>query len=308
MRILLTGVTGQVGGALRTPLSEIGTVLTADRGQLDLSRLDTISAALDLLQPDLIVNPAAYTAVDLAEDECDLAFRINADAPAALARWAAPRGVPLVHFSTDYLFDGSGETPWREEDMPAPLSVYGASKLAGELAIREAGGEYLIVRTSWVYAAQGRNFLRTIARLARERKELSIVADQFGAPTSARMIADAVMTILRDDASNGGRAFARDVGLINVSAAGETSWHGFATAIVEGLKQRGVGIEAERVVAIKTADYPTKATRPQNSRLDHRRLKDVFGVAMPSWSEALAIELDGLASEFAPPPARPLRG
>lgn len=300
MRILLTGVTGQVGGALIAPLSEIAMVVGADRGQLDLSQPQSIPAALDRLEPDMIVNPAAFTAVDLAEDERDLAFRVNADAPAAMAQWAARRDIPMIHFSTDYLFDGSGKAAWREDDAPAPLSVYGASKLSGELAIREAGGRHLIVRTSWVYAAQGRNFLRTIARLAGERKELRIVADQFGAPTSARIIADAVMKILNMEMSEGGRSFDRDAGLVNISASGETSWHGFSTAILAGLQDRGIEVKTEDIVPIKTVDYPTKAKRPHNSRLDHSRLNDTFGIAMPSWREALSVELDELA-RFAEP-------
>ncbi len=292
MRILLTGVTGQVGGALRGRLAAFGEVTAAGRGEFDLSQPDTVAAALDRLRPDLIVNPAAYTAVDLAEDERELAFRVNAEAPAAMAHWAARRGVPLLHFSTDYVFDGSGEAPWREDDAPAPLSVYGASKLAGEDAIRTAGGPHLVVRTSWVYAAEGRNFLRTIARLAGERKELKIVADQFGAPTSARMIADAVVKILRPQLSSGGRPFERDGGVVNVSASGETSWHGFAAAIVAGLQRRGVRLAVEAVIPIAAAEYPTRARRPQNSRLDHGRLNDTFGVVMPSWGEGLETELD----------------
>jgi dTDP-4-dehydrorhamnose reductase len=294
MRILLTGVTGQVGGALRGRLAEFGDVVAAGRDALDLSQPHTIGAALDRLRPDLIVNPAAYTAVDLAEDQRELAFRVNAEAPAALAQWAAAHGVPLIHFSTDYLFDGSGEAPWREVDVPAPLSVYGASKLAGENAIGAAGGRYLIVRTSWVYAAEGKNFLRTIARLAGERTELKIVADQFGAPTSARIIAEAVISILRGQMAAGGRPFDRDGGVVNVSAAGETSWHGFAAAIVAGLKARGAKLAAEAVVPIRTVDYPTKAVRPHNSRLDHRRLNESFGVVMPSWRAALDWELDAM--------------
>jgi dTDP-4-dehydrorhamnose reductase len=294
MRILLTGVTGQVGSALRAPLSEFATLLQADRGALDLSQPATLSGALDRLKPDLIVNPAAYTAVDLAEDERELAFRVNSDAPAAMAQWAARHGVPLLHFSTDYVFDGTGEAAWLEDDAPAPLSVYGSSKLAGERAIINAGGRHLIVRTSWVYAAQGKNFLRTMARLAGERKELRIVADQFGAPTSARIIADAVVRILRKEWRDSGDLFKHEGGLINVSASGETSWHGFADAILAGLKRRGVKLETEQLVAIATSEYPTKAVRPRNSRLDHQRLNDRYGIVMPSWRAALALELDEL--------------
>jgi dTDP-4-dehydrorhamnose reductase len=298
MRILVTGVTGQVGGALQVPLQMIGDVVAAGRGALDLSRPDAIAAALDRLAPDLIVNPAAYTAVDRAEDERDAAFRANAEAPGAIARWAAARRIPLVHFSTDYVFDGSGQRPWREDDPTGPLSIYGASKLAGEAAIRAAGGPHLIVRTSWVYAAKGTNFLRTITRLAREREELRIVADQIGAPTTARVIADVVAAVIRENAAALPDAFARAGGLVHVATSGATSWHGFATAIVEGLRARGVKLAVERVVPIRTEDYPVKATRPRNSRLDLTRLAEVFGIVPPLWSEALAIELDALAVEL----------
>ncbi len=294
MRILLTGITGQVGSALSLPLAKFGTVLQSDRRQLDLSQPATLSNALDQLKPELIINPAAYTAVDLAEDERDLAFRVNSDAPAAMAQWAKRHDVPLLHFSTDYVFDGSGAAAWREHDAPAPLSVYGASKLAGERAIADAGCRHLIIRTSWVYASEGKNFLRTMARLAGERKELRIVADQIGAPTSARIIADAVTKILRKELSGSCEPFEHRGGLLHLSASGETSWHGFADAIIAGLRRRGGKLEVERLVAIATSEYPTKATRPKNSRLDHRRLNEAYGIAMPSWRAALASELDEL--------------
>ena len=298
MRILLTGVTGQVGRALVVPLSAIGTVLAADRKELDLSDPGSISEALSRLAPDLIVNPAAYTAVDRAEDEQDLAHQVNAEAPGAIARWAAERGVPLVHFSTDYVFDGSGTQPRSEDSRTGALSVYGASKLAGESAIRAANGPHLIVRTSWVYAAKGTNFLRTIARLAKERRELRIVADQIGAPTSARVVANAVAEILKPDLPDLVGRFAKSGGIVNIACAGETSWHGFATAIVDGLKSRGVKLEVETIVPIGTADFPTKAKRPSNSRFNLTRLRDVFGIVTSSWSEALAVELDELAREL----------
>ena len=290
MRILLTGVTGQVGGALQQPLATIGSVVAVGRHSLDLSQPETIAAALDRLRPDLIVNPAAYTAVDHAEHERDLAFRVNGGAPEAMARWAANRDVPLVHFSTDYVFDGSGDTPWQEGSVPAPLSVYGASKLAGEQAICDAGARHLIVRTSWVYAAEGRNFLRTIARLAHKRVELRVVSDQWGAPTSARIIASTVVAILKRELA--GTCFRENGGPINLTASGVTSWHGFATAIVTGMKQRGADLVAQRVIPIATSDYPTKAVRPLNSRLAPHRLRDAFGIRMPSWQEALDVELN----------------
>ncbi len=295
MRILVTGVTGQVGGALVKVLGPAGAVVAADRSQLDLSQPERIAAVLDRIDPELIVNPAAYTAVDRAEDERDLAFRVNAEAPAAMATWAAQRKVPLLHLSTDYVYDGTGTRPWREEDPTNPLSVYGASKLAGDEAVRLAGGAHLIVRTSWVYAATGSNFLRTIARLARERPQLRIVADQFGAPTSARIIAEAIAAIVRGAPAD---RFAAAKGVVNVATAGETTWHGFAAAIVEGLKARGVALAVQDVVPIATKDYPTKAARPANSRLDLRRLRDVFGITPPQWDRALAAELDLLAKEL----------
>jgi dTDP-4-dehydrorhamnose reductase len=295
MRILVTGVTGQVGAALRTPLEAVGSVIAADRNLLDLSRPEQLASTLDGIAPDLIVNPAAYTAVDRAEDERELAFRVNAEAPGVIARWAAGRGVPLVHFSTDYVFDGAGERPWREDDPTGPLSAYGESKLAGEDAIRSAGGPHLIIRTSWVYAAVGSNFLRTIARLARERKELRIVADQIGAPTPARLIAGVVANILSEGRPILVERFAASGGLVNVSASGATTWHGLATAIVEGLNARGVPLQVRNVHPILTQDYPTKAKRPANSRFDLTRLQTIFDINTPAWDEALAPELDQLA-------------
>jgi dTDP-4-dehydrorhamnose reductase len=298
MRILVTGVTGQVGSALCIELATIGTVLPIDRRQLDFSRPDEISGLLDRLLPDLIVNPAAYTAVDRAEDETELAYCVNAEAPQRIAVWAAAHGVPLIHFSTDYVFDGSGQRPWREDDVGHPLSVYGASKLAGEAAIRAAQGPSLIVRTSWVYAASGTNFLRTIARLAREREEISIVSDQFGAPTSARMLAQIVTSIVKQCSSNFTGKFAEIGGILNVAASGQASWFDFATAIVEGLKSRGVTLKVEKVTPRKSADYPTRAKRPKNSRFDLTRLAQQFDITPPHWTEALAIELDRLAPKM----------
>jgi dTDP-4-dehydrorhamnose reductase len=303
MRILLTGVTSQVGAALREPLACAGSLVAADRNRLDLAQPERVSAVLDDIAPDLIVNPAAYTAVDRAEDERELAFRVNAEAPGVMAQWAASRGVPLIHFSTDYVFDGGGARPWREDDATGPLSAYGASKLAGEDAIRSAGGPYLVIRTSWVYAATGANFLRTLARLARERDELGIVSDQIGAPTSAKLIADVVAKIVENPGAPLTERLRASRGLVNVAAAGETSWHGFAVAIVEGLKARHVALRVRTVRPIRTQDYPTKARRPANSRFDLARLREGFGIATPHWREALARELDLLAPTLMAPSA-----
>jgi dTDP-4-dehydrorhamnose reductase len=296
MKILLTGITGQVGGALHPRLAEFGAVIAPDRASLDLARPDDLPGRLDSISPDLIVNPAAYTAVDLAEDEHKLAHQVNEAAPRALAEWAARHQVPIIHFSTDYVFDGSGDRPWHENDATGPLSVYGASKLAGELAIRETGCSHLIIRTSWVFASQGRNFLNTIIRLAHERSELRIVADQIGAPTSARAIAGGVASILRGRSQRDELAdsFGSADGLVHMSASGETSFHGFATAIVEGLHRRDVQLAVGNVVAIETRDFPTKAVRPLNSRLDKGRLKEIFGVEMPNWQDGLELEMDDL--------------
>lgn len=294
MRILLTGTSGQVGGALLPLLRGPHEVLTPNRAEFDLSDLSALSTALDRFRADLIVNPAAYTAVDRAEDEPELAFRINAEAPATLARWAAQHEVPLVHFSTDYVFDGSGETPWREDDPCRPLSVYGRSKWEAEKAIQTSGAPHLIIRTSWVYAAQGSNFFRTMARLARERDELRVVADQFGAPTSARSIAEAVATILAPSASGPElvNRFAAAHGLLHLVNSGTTTWHGFACAIIDGLKARRQQVKASAVHAITTKEFPTKARRPANSRLDVSRLREVFGATPPPWERGLERELD----------------
>jgi dTDP-4-dehydrorhamnose reductase len=303
MVVVLTGASGQVGCALRPLLERRGDLLAPRRAEFDLSKPDTLAAALDGLRPDLIINAAAYTAVDRAEDEPELAHRVNAEAPAAMARWAARHGVPLVHFSTDYVFDGSGSRPWREDDRCRPLSIYGQSKHQGESGVRQAGGAHLIIRTAWVFASQGGNFLRTMVRLARQRSELCVVDDQFGAPTSARSIAQAVMVILRAEKSAIASGFAEAGGVVHVTSAGATSWHGFAVAIVEGLTNRGVPLAARRVIPIHTDDYPTKARRPANSQLDLSRLSEVFGISMPIWQSALATELDAFVREesSAPP-------
>jgi dTDP-4-dehydrorhamnose reductase len=304
MRILLTGISGQVGSALRSSLCSGGIVIAVDRSSLDLSRPERLMKTLDQLSPDLIVNPAAYTAVDKAEDESELAFRVNAEAPGIMAKWAEAHGVPMVQFSTDYVFDGSGERPWREDDLVAPLSIYGESKLAGEIAVKEAGGSHLIIRTSWVFAAMGKNFLTTIVRIARDKSELRIVADQIGAPTSARTIAQALALILGDPSQKGfdtdliKRRFNDAEGILHLSNCGETSFYGFACAIVDGLRRRGFQLAVRDIIAIASQDYPTKAQRPLNSRLDMTSLEQTFGIRTLDWREALEVELDELSIEL----------
>lgn len=299
MRILVTGASGQIGGALVPRLMPLGTVIPHDSSSLDFTRLEAIPAALDRDAPDLVINPAAYTAVDKAEDEPALAMRINAEAPGVIARWTAEHGVPLLHFSTDYVYDGGGRRPWNEDDAARPLNVYGISKLAGEHAVGAAGGSWLILRTCWVYAAQGKNFMRTIARLALERTELRVIDDQIGAPTSAALIADSVAAIVAGGLDRLRDRAAQAKGLVHICASGETSWHGFASAVVEGLDQRGIKLAAERVTTIRSDEYPARAMRPHNSRLGLTRLQTVFGLMPPHWKAALSPELDSLAREFA---------
>jgi dTDP-4-dehydrorhamnose reductase len=296
MRVLITGANGQVGSALVHRLRGFGSLIAADRSLLDLSQPQDIGSRLDALRPDLIINPAAYTAVDRAEDEAALAYTVNATAPEALARWASPRNVPLIHFSTDYVFDGSGERPWSEEDPAAPLNVYGASKLAGEEAVRSTAATSLIIRTAWIYAASGRNFLRTIAKLATEREELRIVDDQIGAPTPAAFVADVLASILERRGADLPKTFDMLNHCLHLTAGGQTSWHGFATAIVSGLKRRGVPVVTRRVVPISTAEYPAKAKRPLNSRFDITRLQSALHIAPPDWRDLLEAELDCVAS------------
>ena len=287
----MTGVTGQLGGAL-LPLLRGHTVLAPDRAQFDLTRVGQIPGILDRLAPDIIVNPAAYTAVDRAEDEPELAFTVNAEAPGIMASWAAPRSVPLMHFSTDYVFDGSGARPWHEDDVPNPASAYGRSKLAGERAVRACAGAFLIVRTSWIYAATGANFLNAILRRAREQDEIRVVSDQIGAPTPARLIAEVVSSMLGTDVRLfRDRCSAAD-GVIHLAASGATSRHGFATAIISGLKSRGARLAVKDIRAVTTGEYPARAARPLNSRLDLTRLRRIFGLTPSSWMDALETELD----------------
>jgi dTDP-4-dehydrorhamnose reductase len=283
MKILLFGKGGQVGWELQRSLLPLGSLVALDFDSTDLCGSFTdpggIAATVRGVAPDVIVNAAAHTAVDRAESEAGLAHTINAATPAVLAREAAALGAWLVHYSTDYVFDGSGSDPWVETDAPAPLSVYGRTKLAGEIAV--AGhARHLILRTSWVYATRGGNFAKTMLRLAAERDSLNVIADQCGAPTSAELLADVTAHALR-----AALADARLAGLYHVAAAGETTWHGYARHVIARAAARGASLKAgpEAVRAIRTADYPTPARRPLNSRLDTRRFREAFGLALPDW-------------------------
>lgn len=284
MKILLTGTTGQVGWELERSLCTLGKVIACDSRQLNLTDADAIVATVRAVQPDLIVNPAAYTAVDKAESEAELAFAINGTAPGVLAEEAKRLGIPLVHYSTDYVFDGSKQGAYVETDPTSPLSVYGRSKLAGEQAIQAVGGSHLILRTSWVYGLRGKNFLLTMQRLLRERSELKVVADQWGAATWSRYIADATAALLRLDGLAGD---GREV--IHVAASSFWCWYDFTVAIRGHLEAQGVGPLAQ-VLAIPSSAYPTPVKRPENSRLDTAKLHGL-GVSAPGSEAMLALAL-----------------
>lgn len=276
----MTGAGGQVGAELVPRLAALGTVVATDRASLDLAAPDAIVAAMRSVRPAIVVNAAAYTAVDLAERERDAAFAVNAAAPGVLADEAKRCGALLVHYSTDYVFDGRGTRPYREDDPVAPLGIYGASKLAGERAIVEAGGRHHIFRTAWVYGWHGHNFMRTMLRLGAERDALRVVADQVGSPTPAWLIADVTARLLQR-----GHEFAP--GIRHLTASGLTSWHGFAEAIFAEAVQRGLLARAPQVAPIATADYPTPAARPAYSCLDTGRLEQELAEPLPSWRDAL---------------------
>jgi dTDP-4-dehydrorhamnose reductase len=308
MKLLLLGANGQVGFELQRSLAPLGEVVCATRsGQLpggapcepaDLADAASLDAVLGRARPDVVVNAAAYTGVDRAEDEPDAARRANAEAPAQLARWCQQRDAMLVHYSTDYVFDGGGARPYRENDAAAPIGIYGQTKFEGEEAIRASGARHLLFRTAWVYAARGQNFLNTMLRLGRERAALRIVADQRGAPTPARWIAAATALALARLPQKPDPAHQ---GLFHLSAAGEASWHEFALAIFEQASAAGVIDRVPTLEAILTADYPTRARRPAYSRLDCRRLYDSFGLRLPDWRRGVAEVLAELASSSAQP-------
>lgn len=276
MKILLFGKNGQVGWELQRALQPLGEVAAFGSQEADFTRPDALADIVRRVRPDAIVNAAAHTAVDKAEAEPERANALNAAAPAVLAREAAALGAWLVHYSTDYVFDGSGSAARAEDAPTAPLSVYGRSKLEGEQAVRASGCRHFIVRTSWVYGARGGNFARTMLRLAGERERLTVIDDQVGAPTGADLIADVTAHLLRarcDEVS----------GTYHLCAAGETSWHGYASFVIDWARAHGLPVKAGEVAPILTSAYPTPARRPLNSRLDTRRLRETFGLALPPW-------------------------
>jgi dTDP-4-dehydrorhamnose reductase len=305
MRILVTGRNGQVGYELQRSLQALGEVIAVDRAQMDLADLDSVRETIRAVQPRLIVNSAAYTAVDRAESEPELAMRINGDAPGVMAEEAHRLGAAMIHYSTDYVFDGSKQGPYDEDDVPGPVNVYGRSKLAGERAVQAVGVPHLILRTSWVYGMRGRNFLLTVQRLASERDELRIVADQRGTPTWCRMVADATVhaaiQLVRQDSSISMAKSAEDEircdvwqelgGIFHLTAQGQTTWYGFAQAIVAALHEAKKLAAAPKVVPISTRDYPTPAARPSNSVLSCERWMRRF-CRLPDWETALKLCLE----------------
>ena len=297
MKILLLGPNGQVGWELQRSLAPLGELIALDRHSVDLcgdlGNLAGLAATVQRVRPDVIVNAAAHTAVDKAESEPEVARTLNALAPGVLAREAASLGALLVHYSTDYVFDGSGQRPWAESDAPAPLNVYGQTKLEGEQLIQAAGPRHLILRTSWVYAARGGNFAKTMLRLARERDSLNVIDDQWGAPTGAELIADASAHAIRQVLQR-----PADAGLYHLTASGETSWCGYANRVLASAESARAAIKDEalrppplkaRIASpIATSAYPTPARRPLNSRLDTRKLQTTFGLTLPPWQAGVA--------------------
>jgi dTDP-4-dehydrorhamnose reductase len=294
-RILLTGVTGQVGGELLLPLASLGEVVAPSHEQVDLADVAndfrSLRETIRTVRPRWIVNPAAYTAVDKAESEPELAYAVNRDAVRAIGEEADRIGAAVIHFSTDYVFDGTGTVAYVETDVPGPMSVYGASKLAGEVALAETGAAHLIFRTSWVYGGRGKNFLLTILKLAREREVLRVVGDQHGAPTWSKDLARMTATVMRrcDAESSPLRQIVERLGgIYHAACAGETTWYGFAAEAVRLQKKQEPTAKLALIEEIETSEYPTPARRPMNSRLSCKKLEEVFGWKMMDWQKSLS--------------------
>jgi dTDP-4-dehydrorhamnose reductase len=295
-KIVIIGRNGQLAWEANQRFQGLGEIICIGRPELDLLDLNSVREEIRRIKPSVIVNAAAYTAVDQAESEPEAAMKINSEAPAAMAEEAKRLGTLCITYSTDYVFDGKSAAPYGESDPTAPLNVYGASKLSGEQAVEAVGGNYLILRTSWVYGARGKNFLRTILKLATERPELRIVDDQVGAPTWSRDLADATRKIieqLEEQSSSAktsmGEALGDRRGIYHMTAAGRVSWFGFAAAIMEEMGKHGLSKGTlARLVPIPSSEYPTPAARPDNSRLCNEKLKNAFGVTLPPWRASLA--------------------
>jgi dTDP-4-dehydrorhamnose reductase len=292
MKVLLLGKNGQVGWELQRSLAPLGDLVALDRHSMladggcgNLEDLDGLRETVARLRPDVIVNAAAHTAVDKAESEAELARTLNATAPGVLAEEAARLGAWLVHYSTDYVFDGSGSRPWVETDTPAPLSVYGRTKWEGEQRIQQSGAQHLILRTSWVYAARGGNFAKTMLRLAQERERLTVIDDQWGAPTGADLLADVTAHAIRQL-----QARPQDAGLYHLVAGGETNWHSYAKYVLAQAQQAqpAIQLKASEVAPVPTSAFPTPAVRPHNSRLNTHKLQATFGLTLPHWQQGVA--------------------
>jgi len=289
MKILLFGKNGQVGWGLQRSLTPLGEVISLSSDSQDycgdFTDLLGLAETIQQIKPDIIVNAAAHTAVDKAESEPELAQTINADAPALLAREAKALNAWLIHYSTDYVFDGRGSTPWLEADITGPLGVYGTSKLAGEQAIQASGCKHLIFRTSWVYGARGNNFAKTMLRLAQERDSLSVINDQIGAPTGADLLADVTAHAIRAVQTQEELS-----GLYHLVASGETSWHGYASYVIDYAQQLGLTLKTtiESITPVPTSAFPTPAQRPQNSRLNTHKLQTSFDLTLPNWQAGVA--------------------
>lgn len=292
-KILVTGMNGQVGFELMKTLAPLGKVIGVDVKECDLAQSAMIDALLDRVKPDIIVNPAAYTAVDKAESEPTVAHAINAQAPKTLARQASRRNIPIIHFSTDYIFDGTKEESYVEDDTPNPKSVYGKTKWLGEEAVRQNAAKHVILRASWVFGAHGVNFLKTMLKLSKERDKMSIVSDQIGAPTSARMLAEVTAEIVKQLLQEFSY---RKYGTYHLVADGETSWYGYAKYVVEQANALGMEtkLTPKNIKAIKTKDFPLPASRPANSRLDTAKVKETFGVTLPTWQSEVDLVLSEL--------------
>jgi dTDP-4-dehydrorhamnose reductase len=287
LKILVTGKNGQVGFELLRALAPLGVVIGVDQSECDLADAEAIRALVRSVEPDVIVNPAAYTAVDKAESDVETACAVNAEAPRVLGEEAARLRAFMIHYSTDYVFNGSKDGPYLESDVPDPQSVYGRTKLEGEHALAAANPHHVILRTSWVVGAHGGNFAKTMLRLAAERDRLDVVADQFGAPTSAALLADLTAHVVRQHATQGRELF--PYGTYHVVAGGETNWCDYARFVIAQALAAGKPLKVmpEAVHALSTADYPTPAKRPANSRLDTSRFRDTFGLRLPDWQEGV---------------------